>query len=126
MKYLILCLALLSANLSYSQKLKLRKGQQFTYEYLDLRTYLYSTEHKSLNLSVYKFEVMNFKNNIYKMKMQLTRRIKYSSHNGRIDDTNESSVASSDKGISQVIDAVLAKSPFTFTMDTAGKVISFD
>lgn len=125
MKYLLLCLAFLSVNFSYGQKLKLRKGQKFTYEYLDLRSNVHSTQYKNLNLHVYKFEVVNVKNNIYNMKMQLTRRINYSSHNGRIRDTYEGSV-SDDKGISSMIDSILIKSPITFSMDSMGKVINMN
>ncbi|HMI01648.1 MAG TPA: TlpA disulfide reductase family protein [Pedobacter sp.] len=125
MKYLLFYLAFLTTSLCYAQKLKLRKGQKFTYEYLTLRSTLYSAQHKSLSLSAYQFEVVNTKNNTYSMKMQLTRRINYSSHNGRIRDTFDPS-ASAAKDISSVIDAVLTKSPITFSMDTAGKMIKID
>lgn len=123
MKYLLLCLAFLSVNLSYGQKLKLRKGQKFTFEYFDLRSSVHSTQYKSLNFSAYKFEVVNVKNNIYNMKMQLTRRVNYSSHNDRIRDSYERST-SDDKDISRMIDSILIKSPITFSMDSMGKVIN--
>lgn len=125
MKYLLFCLAFLTTSLSYAQKLKLRKGQKFTYEYLDLTSSVHSTQLKNLNFSAYQFEVVNAKNNTYGMKMQVTRRITYNTYYRRIHDTYDPSVSAS-KDISSVIDAVLTKSRITFSMDTTGKVIHID
>lgn len=125
MKYLLFSLALLITSSSYAQKLKLRKGQKFTFEFLTLNSSVYSKEFKNLKFSVYHFEVLNTKNNIYNMKMQLIRRINYNSINGRIIDSNEPS-ASTSKDISSVIDAVLIQSPLFLSMDTTGKVIQIN
>ena len=123
MKYLLLCLALLNVNLSYSQKLKLRKGQKFTFEYLDLHSTIQSTQFKNLSFSAYNFEVINTRNNIYSMKMQITRRITYNTHSRRILDTDDPSLPTN-KDIHRAIDVILVKSPITFNMDSAGKVIN--
>jgi thiol-disulfide isomerase/thioredoxin len=57
--------------------------------------------------------------------MQLMRRMNYNSYERSIRDTYDPS-ANVSKNISDVIDAVLTKTPLTFSMDTAGKVIRID
>ena len=121
MKYLTLCLALLLGSISsQAQKIKLAKGQKFSYELLERNSYLISTEIKGLHLTTYNFEVLGLKKGIYRMKMQCGRRLSYSSHNDRIEDSNTPQYPAPD--ISTVINDVLIKTPIFFNMDTAGKV----
>jgi len=121
MKYIIFCLALLlSSQTTHAQKIKLAKGQKFSYELLERNSYLISTEIKDLSLTTYNFEVLGFKKGIYRMKMQSGRRLSYSSHNDRIEDSDaplRPAVV-----ISTVINDVLTKTPIFFDLDTAGKV----
>lgn len=122
MKYLFLCLTLLSTTLSYSQKLKLRKGQKFTYEFLTANTEINTTEFKQFNFSSYQFDVLSAKKEVYNIQMRLTRQMKYDSFNKRISDTNFPMEAPDN--IIFLTSRILTKSPFTFSIDTSGKILS--
>lgn len=125
MKSLATMLLILVYSTSFAQKIHLKPGQQFIFEYFTMNNELYNVEYKSIDYQVYQFHVSLVKDTLIQMKVQMKQCISFDGDIQRLNDTSTPQ-ENPEKGIKSLTSRVLSTLPLTISINPRGEVIQIN
>lgn len=122
MKSLAIMLLILVYSTSFAQKIHLKPGQQFIFEYFAMNNELYNVEYKSIDYQVYQFDVSLVKDTLIQMKVQMKQRISFDGDIKRLNDTSAPQ-ENPENDIKSLTSRVMSTTPLSITVNSRGEII---